>query len=56
MAGLLDAAAAAGVPAVRIGTTGGESLDIAGGRKSTSCSRCAELTEVWREPLRRIFA
>ena len=55
VAGLLDAAAAAEIPAVRLGTTGGSALEIAGA-DTTLAFGLAELTGVWREPLRRAFA
>jgi phosphoribosylformylglycinamidine synthase len=55
VAGLLDAAATARVPATRIGTTGGQNLELAGPDVTLDFS-LAELAEVWREPLRRAFA
>jgi phosphoribosylformylglycinamidine synthase len=55
VAGLLEAAATAQVPATRIGMTGGPNLEVAGPDVALDFS-LVELGEVWREPLRRAFA
>ena len=44
---LLEAAAEAGVPALRIGLTGGEGLSLLGGERETALKTLRDINEGW---------